>query len=332
MPQRWRLRSPRDPSRARTVLAESSAFRCPRPSGSASLRRHGPVSGSRPGDSVRWSLPAGPARRLAGGYASLLAGDPAGKLRIRVAGAERAARPGLLELSADPARWHGFSVELPKIGAPAELELAYEAGERRPDDPLDFSFGAFARSSHAGPAAYDRPLPDRYAAGRSRGGVRLPAPDHAAPRRLLSRGSAGGKMRRRGELDAALARLALRFGPRRPSRRRPLRQRAGGELRHARRAHGGGRLPDARGDRRRARRSRVRHGAGLRPLLRDAGDGGPGRPAIARSAAGASRRARVSLSPHVPGPRLRGRRRVGPRALRRRRRARPGLAGGVTPT
>jgi len=82
-----------------------------------------------PGDSVRWSLPAGPARRLAGGYASLLAGDPAGKLRIRVTGSERAARPGNLELSADPARWHGFSVELPKIGAPAELELVYVSGD-----------------------------------------------------------------------------------------------------------------------------------------------------------------------------------------------------------
>ena len=85
-----------------------------------------------PGDSVRWSLPAGPARRLAGGYASLLAGDPPGRLQIRIAGEERAPRPTRLELSADPARWHGFSVELPKTGAPAELELAYENGDAGP--------------------------------------------------------------------------------------------------------------------------------------------------------------------------------------------------------
>jgi len=85
-----------------------------------------------PGDSVRWSLPAGPARRLAGGYASLLAGDAPGRLQIRIAGAERAPRPDVLELSADPARWHEFSVELPKTGAPAELEVAYENGGAGP--------------------------------------------------------------------------------------------------------------------------------------------------------------------------------------------------------
>jgi arylsulfatase A-like enzyme len=78
-----------------------------------------------PGDAVRWSLPAGPARRLTGSYASLLVGDPAGNLRIRLAGAERPARPSRLPLSADPARWHLFSVVLPRSDAPVELELAY---------------------------------------------------------------------------------------------------------------------------------------------------------------------------------------------------------------
>ena len=76
-----------------------------------------------PGDSVRWSLPAGPARRLDGAYASLLAGDPPGSLRIRVSGADR---PESVAVSADWERWHAFSVELPRSRAPRELELAYE--------------------------------------------------------------------------------------------------------------------------------------------------------------------------------------------------------------
>jgi arylsulfatase A-like enzyme len=75
-----------------------------------------------PGDSVRWSLPEGLPRRLAGAYASLLAGDPPGTLRIRFAGADLPART----FSADPTRWHAFTVDLPGRRAPAELELAYE--------------------------------------------------------------------------------------------------------------------------------------------------------------------------------------------------------------
>lgn len=82
-----------------------------------------------PGDAVRWSLPAGPARRLSGAYASLLAGDPAGSLALRISGGEPPARPGL-SLSADPSRWHEFSLELPATGSPAELALTYENAAR----------------------------------------------------------------------------------------------------------------------------------------------------------------------------------------------------------
>jgi arylsulfatase A-like enzyme len=88
-----------------------------------------------PGDSVRWTLPAGAGRRLSGAYASLLAGDPPGGLRVRIRGAARPARPDRVALSVDPSRWHAFSVDLPKSDAPLELELAYEnegpeAGQR----------------------------------------------------------------------------------------------------------------------------------------------------------------------------------------------------------
>ena len=78
------------------------------------------------GDAVRWSLPAGPARRLTGAYASILAGDPAGSLRIRISGAGTDVRSNVLTLSADPALWHPLSVEIPGSGEPIELELAYE--------------------------------------------------------------------------------------------------------------------------------------------------------------------------------------------------------------
>jgi len=78
------------------------------------------------GDAVRWSLPAGPARRLTGAYASILAGDPAGSLRIRISGAGTDVRANVLTLSADPALWHPLSLEIPGSGEPIELELAYE--------------------------------------------------------------------------------------------------------------------------------------------------------------------------------------------------------------
>ncbi len=79
-----------------------------------------------PGDAVRWSLPAGPARRLTGAYTSVVAGDPAGNLRIRMSGAGRNMSSNVLTLSADPARWHPISAQVPRSGGPLELEIAYE--------------------------------------------------------------------------------------------------------------------------------------------------------------------------------------------------------------
>ena len=79
-----------------------------------------------PGDAVRWSLPAGPARHLAGGYASVLAGNPAGSLRIRVSSAGRIVGSSDVKLSVNPERWHRFSAEVPRSREPLELELAYE--------------------------------------------------------------------------------------------------------------------------------------------------------------------------------------------------------------
>jgi len=79
-----------------------------------------------PGDAVRWSLPAGPPRQLTGAYMSVLAGDPAGSLRIRISGAEPHVRSNVLTLSADPERWHPLSLEVPRSGEPIELEFAYE--------------------------------------------------------------------------------------------------------------------------------------------------------------------------------------------------------------
>jgi arylsulfatase A-like enzyme len=79
-----------------------------------------------PGDAVRWSLPAGPARRISAAYASLLTGDPPGTLRVRISGAARPVSPSVLTLSADPAKWHPLSVKVPRSRVPLELELAYE--------------------------------------------------------------------------------------------------------------------------------------------------------------------------------------------------------------
>ena len=79
-----------------------------------------------PGDAVRWSLPAGPSRRLTAAYMTVLAGDPAGSLRIRFSGAARSERSNVLTLSPDPARWHPLSVEVPRSAEPVELEIAWE--------------------------------------------------------------------------------------------------------------------------------------------------------------------------------------------------------------
>ena len=75
-----------------------------------------------PGDSVHWSLPPGPTRWLTGGYASVLAGDPAGRLRVRLSGRERDA----VTLSPDSGRWHAYSIAVPRSAQPIEVELAYD--------------------------------------------------------------------------------------------------------------------------------------------------------------------------------------------------------------
>ena len=75
-----------------------------------------------PGDSVRWSLPPGAARGIVGGYASLLAGDPAGHLRVRISGRER----DRIGLASDPVRWHAYSIAVPRSSSPVELEMTYE--------------------------------------------------------------------------------------------------------------------------------------------------------------------------------------------------------------
>src|SRR5262249_53928933 len=80
-----------------------------------------------PGDAVRWSLPAGLVRHLTGAYASVLAGDPPGSLRIRISGGRRTARASVLPLASDPAHWHPLSAEGPRSGEPLELEIAYES-------------------------------------------------------------------------------------------------------------------------------------------------------------------------------------------------------------
>ena len=85
-----------------------------------------------PGDAIRWSLPAGPARHLTGGYASVIAGDPAGDLRIRISGAGRQVT-NVVTLSVDSARWHSLSAEIPRSSEPLEIELAYENSGPRPE-------------------------------------------------------------------------------------------------------------------------------------------------------------------------------------------------------
>jgi arylsulfatase A-like enzyme len=78
-----------------------------------------------PGDSVHWALPPGGARGVVGGYASLLAGDPAGHLRVRIGGRE----VDRVDLTPDPARWHAYAVAVPRSTSPAELELTYEIAD-----------------------------------------------------------------------------------------------------------------------------------------------------------------------------------------------------------
>ncbi len=80
-----------------------------------------------PGDAVRWTLPPGPSRRLEGSYASVLAGDPAGSLRVAVTARGGSARETILPLSPSPADWHAWSLDLPETTAPEELEVAYRA-------------------------------------------------------------------------------------------------------------------------------------------------------------------------------------------------------------
>ncbi len=80
-----------------------------------------------PGDAVEWDLPAGPARRLEGGYDSSLAGDPPGWLELAVSsgGGRALSWKSSVRLSSDAARWNRWSVELPGMPAAARLTLTY---------------------------------------------------------------------------------------------------------------------------------------------------------------------------------------------------------------
>jgi arylsulfatase A-like enzyme len=89
------------------------------------------------GDAIVWDLPAGPKRRIEGGCATPLAGDPPGRLEIR-----RLARAGEKEpagaaieapLACDGKGWCRWAAELPAATSPARLEIAYRAAE--PDAP-----------------------------------------------------------------------------------------------------------------------------------------------------------------------------------------------------
>ena len=86
-----------------------------------------------PGDTVRWSIPPGPARHVELAYASLLTGGPGGQLRVRTSAPGRAASEKRQGVSADATRWHPLSVGLPRSGEPLELELAYEHAAPAPE-------------------------------------------------------------------------------------------------------------------------------------------------------------------------------------------------------
>jgi arylsulfatase A-like enzyme len=80
-----------------------------------------------PGDAVEWDLPAGPARRLEGGYDSSLAGNPAGGLELSVSSGKGRASSwkAAVRLSFDAARWNRWSVVLPALPEQARLTLTY---------------------------------------------------------------------------------------------------------------------------------------------------------------------------------------------------------------
>ncbi|HEY7113114.1 MAG TPA: sulfatase [Thermoanaerobaculia bacterium] len=96
------------------------------------------------GDAVVWDLPAGPARRLDGGYATLLAGAPPGRLEVRMRPAEgagtkkNAGSRGVaidVPLSGDAARWSRWTADLPAASSPARLEITYRAATSAADAP-----------------------------------------------------------------------------------------------------------------------------------------------------------------------------------------------------
>ena len=89
------------------------------------------------GDAIVWDLPAGPERRIEGGCATSLAGDPPGRLEIRL-GARAGEKSGGartidVPLTCNGKGWCRWAAELPAAKSPARLEIAYRAAE--PDAP-----------------------------------------------------------------------------------------------------------------------------------------------------------------------------------------------------
>ncbi len=280
------------------------------------------------GDAVVWELPPGPARRVEGVYESSLSGQGTGKLEIalRSDGQREPDWRRTLNVATDAGGWNRWSVALPSTRTAARLEITYrDASSRR--GPVSLSRRTGAALAPPSAAADRRALRHRHAARRSRLGVRIQGSDDAAARPLLPGMAARGDLPARGQLDAALARLALSFPVRGAPRRRARRSAPALGRRDAR---GGGRarrVPDARRDGRGLRRSRLRIRARLRPVCRAREAGPRGRREGARDARRASGRAGVSLSPHLPGARLHARGLRREAALRQPRAARARLAG-----
>ncbi len=89
------------------------------------------------GDAIVWDLPAGPERRIEGGCATSLAGDPPGRLEIRrlASDGEKGPAGAAIEvpLACEGKGWCRWAAELPAARSPVRLEIAYRAAE--PDAP-----------------------------------------------------------------------------------------------------------------------------------------------------------------------------------------------------
>jgi len=89
------------------------------------------------GDAIVWDMPAGPRRRIDGGYLTSMAGDPPGRLEIRRLGREGSNEPAgavfAVPLSGGGTAWRRWTAELPASKSPGRLEIVYRAAE--PESP-----------------------------------------------------------------------------------------------------------------------------------------------------------------------------------------------------